>query len=196
MKKITKLFGLMLVAGAMLVGCKMEPNIDTNEIVLANGNWEMEETGFYSETSSSGTETTNMTIKATISVSGDEVTFLSMSQGSTDVYTLNDSATAADVENEKKDAEKYANIVGGSVTVDGKTITITIPMLAATDDEIAKMNKDKTTISELNQTCNENGGVKSSYAENRAIALSNSVSAASNLSSSFSGLVRLGKTIN
>ncbi len=159
MKKITKLFGLLLVAGAMLVGCKMEPNIDTNEIVLANGNWEMEETVVATGTNTKGTETTNMTIKATISVSGDEVTFLSMSQGGTDVYTLNDSATAADVENEKKDAEKYANIVGGSVTVDGKTITITIPMISATDDEIAKMNKDKTTISELNQTCNENGGV-------------------------------------
>jgi hypothetical protein len=159
MKKITKLFGLLLVAGAMLVGCKMEPNIETNEIVLANGNWEMEETGFYSETSSSGTETTNMTIKATISVSGDEVTYLSMSESGTISYTLSESATAAEVQAKKASAESLASKNGGTVTVDGKTITITIPMISATDDEIAKMNKDKTTISELNQTCNENGGV-------------------------------------
>ena len=159
MKKITKLFGLLLVAGAMLVGCKMEPNIDTNEIVLANGNWEMEETGFYSETSSSGTETTNMTIKATISVSGDEVTYLSMSESGTISYTLSESATAAEVQAKKASAESFASMNGGTVTVDGKTITITIPMRVATADEIANMNKGKDSISDLNKDCVENGGV-------------------------------------
>jgi hypothetical protein len=137
----------------------MEPNIETNEIVLANGNWEMEETGFYSETSSSGTETTNMTIKATISVSGDEVTYLSMSESGTISYTLSESATAAEVQAKKASAESLASKNGGTVTVDGKTITITISMRVATDDELANMNKGKDSISDLNKECTENGGV-------------------------------------
>ena len=159
MKKITKLFGLLLVAGAMLVGCKMEPNIDTNEIVLANGNWEMEESGVYTATSPLGTETSNVTLKGTFSVSGDEITFLSLSQSSIETFTFSESATAAEVQAKKTSAEALAGKNGGTVTVDGKTITITIPMRVATEDELANMNKGKNAISDLNKDCVEYGGV-------------------------------------
>ena len=40
MKKFAKLFGMLLVAGAMFVGCQQNVDIDTNEIKLSNGKWE------------------------------------------------------------------------------------------------------------------------------------------------------------
>lgn len=160
MKKITKLFGLLLVAGAMLVGCKMEPNIDTNEIVLANGNWEMEYTAVETGTLEEGyPETTNMTVKATVSISGDEITFVSMSQGGTQIVTFPETATDTEIQIVKGFLEIYAATVGGTVTVDGKTITSTYPMRDCTEAEIAAMNIQKQKVSDWNDECTKNNGV-------------------------------------
>lgn len=150
MKKLTKLLGLLLVAGAMFVGCQQEANIDTNEVKLSDGKWDIVTSmstkikrGLYTGSLSYGSS-------ETINVSGDTYTYISysMNQGvsftlpeGTDEKALTAFATAM-TSGESDEGENKPTVL-----INGTTITIT-NSTTATAEEIEEMNEQEHKISE------------------------------------------------
>lgn len=149
MKKLIKFLGLLLVAGAMFVGCKQEANIDTNEVKLSNGKWDIV-SSMSTKTKRGGyTGSVSNTSSETINVSGDTYTYISYSGNQSVSFTLPEGTDEAALRT------LAALMTGGdeddedkpTVTINGTTLTIT-DSYTATAEEIAKMNEDENKISE------------------------------------------------
>ena len=149
MKKLIKFLGLLLVAGAMFVGCQQEANIDTNEVKLSNGKWDIVSSmstkikkGLYTGTLSYGSS-------ETINVSGDTYTYISYSGNQSVSFTLPEGT------DETALRTLAALMTGGgeddedkpTVTINGTTLTIT-DSYTATAEEIEEMNEEEHKISE------------------------------------------------
>lgn len=152
MKKIVKLMGLLLVAGAMFMGCKQEANTRTTDFKLSNGNWELVADVTTSlddidEDELRVTLTTTYKMKQTFSVSGDAVTIKSMTINGEDSVILPTLPSQSDVEKYKqiKEAQKEE---GDTVTVNDNVITLKYSH-TATAEEIAAQNAENPKVSDI-----------------------------------------------
>ena len=147
MKKLVKLFGLLLVAGALFVGCKQNVDIDADKIELSNGTWDIkaELTGAYTEGALSGSIAYIM--KEAIKVSGDKFTYLSESQ--TIKVTLDCGSADAAAEAKASYDKAYAgNENAPTISVSGSKLIMSQTNDADAED-IAAMNEDENLVSEL-----------------------------------------------
>jgi len=147
MKKLVKLFGLLLVAGALFVGCKQNVDIDADKIELSNGTWDIkaELTGAYTEGTLSGSIAYIM--NEAIKVSGDKFTYLSESQ--TIKVTLDCGSADAAAEAKASYDKVYAgNENAPTISVSGSKLIMSQTNNADAED-IAAMNEDENLVSEF-----------------------------------------------
>ncbi|MCR4900562.1 MAG: hypothetical protein K5907_07085, partial [Treponema sp.] len=79
MKKLLKMVGLLLIAGALLAGCQKDAdannaNIETEEIKLSNGTWESKQVTTGESTSGGGTSSIKVEDKSTFDIDGEKIT--------------------------------------------------------------------------------------------------------------------------
>ena len=147
MKKLVKLFGLLLVAGALFVGCKQNVDIDADKIELSNGTWDItsEASGAYTEGTLSGSIAYIM--KEAIKVSGDKFTYLSESQ--TIKVTLDCGSADAAAAAKASFDEKYAGKEDApTISVSGSKLIMSQTYTSDAED-IAAMNEDENLVSEF-----------------------------------------------
>ena len=151
MKKLTKLFGLLLVAGALLTGCQQNVDIDTDELKLSNGKWEMnlKNTESFEGTEggvsfkSSGTEKEKDTFK----VSGDAIEYLSASgSGSGKIEFPAD--TDATILEFAKEMIAAGLPDGVELKLDGTTFSYSYTY-TATEDDLKAKNDSNPKVSEI-----------------------------------------------
>ena len=142
MKKLVKILGLLLVAGALFVGCKQEANIETDKIEFSNGKWDIVSTASAKMTDEDvGAFDMAIRYNETIQVTGDSYKYLKMSYTMSMTYEMPTEAEAAQL-------KQYLELQSGvTVTVSGKKVTAS-KTTTADADEIADMNEDENKISE------------------------------------------------
>lgn len=145
MKKLLKLLGLLLIAGALVVSCT--PSGDdgktTDTIELSDGTWEMEGTGTASATEQGVTTSVSMTEKLIFEVAGDDITFTSGT--ATMKMTMEYPPEYASYLAMMKETYEQQ---GYDVTVSGSKLTATQTEVMD-DAEIAKMNAENSKVSTL-----------------------------------------------
>ena len=121
MKKLLKFMGLLLVAGALFVGCQQNVDIDTDEVTLSNGDWKMTQTSSFSFTDEDGDKNSiSSGLSASIEVANKIFTFTAVTQNTSISITLESESAAqylksiweANLEPDEK------------ISVSGKTVTI------------------------------------------------------------------------
>ena len=149
MKKLVKILGLLLVAGALFVGCKQNVDIDADKIELSNGTWDITYTTSGTASEMGLTGTVEATSKEAIKVSGDTYTYLSSSYSVK--FTVEcgsaDAAAAAKAELEAVFAAAGEEDMP-SVSVSGSKLVLTSTETSDADD-IAAMNEDENLVSEF-----------------------------------------------
>ena len=154
MKKFAKLFGLLLVAGAMFVGCQQNVDIDTNEIKLSNGKWESNTTVTSSADvyltgthyKSSGTTKSKDVFKVT----DDVIEFLSGSESGSGKVEFDEGTSALALASAK--LMIAANLPEGvELTLDGTTYSYTYSH-TDTEDELKVQNAAKPKVSTMSST--------------------------------------------
>lgn len=149
MKKLLKLLGLLLIAGALVVSCT--PSGDdgktTDKIELSDGTWEMESTGSASSSVTQNgmtvTESVSYIMKETFTVDGDNITVTAGSN--TMKMTMEYPADYASLLTMMKPGLEEQ---GYTVTISGSKLTATQTEVMD-DAEIAKMNAENPKVSEL-----------------------------------------------
>ena len=147
MKKFVKLFGLLLVAGALFVGCKQEVNIDATEVKLSNGNWDI---SFVMSATMSESDGYKMAMESkssgAIKVDGETFTYLSYTDTGSIIITC-PSAEEAALAKDSMNAE-FEEMFGDDFTVkvDGAKI-IASASETATAEQLAYMNKGTNLVS-------------------------------------------------
>jgi hypothetical protein len=151
MKKITKLMGLLFVAGAMFIGCKQDADIRTTDFKLSSGQWEVVTDGMDSEDKIENElrVTYNSTYKAKqlFSVSGDDITIISITKNGKESVILSTLASQTDIDKYKQllEAKKKE---GDTVSVEENTVTLNYSH-TATAEEIAAQNAKNPKVSDL-----------------------------------------------
>ena len=159
MKKIAKLFGLLLVAGALLTGCQQNVDIVTDDISLSSGKWDV----YYKYTAS---ETENMygvsvklsftqESKGTISVSGDSCTTLSQTSTMSETMTFPEGTPQATLDAALAEAKEEIS----SATLNGLVISAS-ETETATAAELEEMNKKSSKVSDFKKTFPEHSLIK------------------------------------
>ncbi len=141
MKKLFKFMGLLLVAGALFMGCQQEASISTDEITLSNGTWNI----VYAQKCSYKDTTTNydLAIKTTndqtYKVANDLGTLLKGSYEYSMSITLpaeySEAVISAAVDGYEETLEE-----GQSIKVNGRTIIISEKEVF-TQEEIDEQNE-------------------------------------------------------
>ena len=147
MKKLVKILGLLLVAGALFVGCKQNVDIDADKIELSNGTWDItsEASGAYTQGALSGSIA--YISKEAIQVSGDKSTYLSVSQTIKATFDCG-SADAAAAAKAGFDEAYAGNENAPSISVSGSKLIMSQTYTADAED-IEEMNKDENLVSEF-----------------------------------------------
>ncbi|MBR4179821.1 MAG: hypothetical protein IKR45_03875 [Treponema sp.] len=150
MKKLVKILGLLLVAGALFVGCKQEANIDATEVKLSNGNWDM---SFVMSATMSESDGYKMAMETkysgAIKVEGETFTYLSYTATGSIIITC-PSAEVAALAKDTMNAEFEEWFEGDDFTVkvDGSKI-IASASETATAEQLANMNKGTNLVSKV-----------------------------------------------
>ena len=157
MKKLVKMVGLLLIAGALLAGCKKDADsnaadIETTEIKLSDGTWESEELITGESTSGGGSSSIKVEDKSTFDVSGETVTLKSNWNSMTMKTTYPDSTpddTIASVKSFYEMICAFATFGGktASVNLEGKTLTFSMEG-EANASELEEMNAEMGSTSE------------------------------------------------
>ena len=151
MKKIVKLMGLLLVAGAMFIGCKQEANTLTTDFKLSNGKWEfVADVTMSEEFLEDGvkiTESMTYNTKEMLQVTDGAIKVLSATQKKEASVTFPE-GTAQDVLDSAKALAEAKKGEGDTVTVKGTTVTLTTTH-TATDAEIEEENADNPKVSDI-----------------------------------------------
>ena len=156
MKKLVKMVGLLLIAGALLAGCNKDADgpadIVTNEVVLSNGTWESEQLMVGESESSGGSSSFKMEDKSTFDVDGEKITLKSNWNSIIMQTTYPDSANDATIQAVKEFYDMIATFatLGGktaSSTQEGKTLTFSMSG-DSTAAELAQMNDEMSSASE------------------------------------------------
>ena len=120
MKKLLKFMGLLLVAGALFMGCQQNVDIDTDEITLSEGDWSMNQNSSFTFTDEDGYKASiSAGFTALITVEGDAFTFKSVTRESVFSVTCPSEAEA----NYLKAAWDLGKETGETVSQNGKTVT-------------------------------------------------------------------------
>lgn len=158
MKKLTKIFGLMLIAGALVMGCKKDAgsdstaDIETTEITLSNGTWNCEQLIKGETTIGDVSSSIDVKDKTTFDVSGENITITSSYTSMTTATTYPASMSDEDLD---EMVETYKFVLGymalagktGEAKRDGKKVTLTIAGDASAS-EIEQMNAEMGTTTE------------------------------------------------
>ena len=158
MKKLTKIFGLMLIAGALVMGCKKDAgsdstaDIETTEITLSNGTWESNQKINGEVTSGGMSSTIDIKDKTTFEVSGENITIKSSWTSMTTTTTYPDSMSDEDIAQMKSIYDMMASIMtlGGKTAEskqEGKKLTFSMSGDASAR-EIEEMNAEMETTTE------------------------------------------------
>ena len=157
MKKLVKILGLLLVAGALFVGCKQEANIETDEIKLSNGTWDLEMRAAYSVTQSTFSASFASGENITFKVEGETYTVTKGSYNYSVTYDFGSEAAASAA---KAQLESYYKAEDGfSVSTSGSKITVKSSQ-ALDDEDIASMNKGDCNVSEFSAMFPEDAVIK------------------------------------
>ena len=154
MKKLTKLFGLLLVAGALLTGCQQNVDIDTDEIKLSNGKWEMNskvvetENGKTMGLSYESSQTTKG--KSTFKVSGDDMEYLSGSTSLSGKIEFPADTNDATIEFAKGMIETMLPS-GTELKQEGTTFSYSYSA-TATEDDIKGQNEGNPKVSSMSKS--------------------------------------------
>ena len=140
MKKLLKFMGLLLVAGALFMGCQQNVDIDTDEITLSDGTWDYNKTTTVAYEQTSIKYSWNYFSEGTFKIADKKFTYIKWSVGTSASFTVPDSTPDSYMDEYKKQVEKMPSLSGATVTVNGKTITAKYTK-SATADEIAEMNE-------------------------------------------------------
>ena len=160
MKKLLKFMGLLLVAGALFMGCQQNVNVDSDSIKLSDGTWDIDGTTSYSYEISSIKYSFSYFTDYTIKVAEKKFTYKKASGGLSASYTVPDSVPDSAMENYKKQVEEmYADEENVTIKVSGKTITVKISE-SATDEEIAKMNEVEHEAGDFAETFPDGAVIK------------------------------------
>ncbi len=156
MKKLVKILGLLLVAGALFVGCKQEANIETDEIKLSNGTWDyvQKATGTVTEDLYSVSITSDF--KMTFTVKDDNATVTKASEGMTLAWGFSSAEEAAAL---KPTIEQmFGDEEGFTVTTSGSKVIVS----GSEDydaDGIAEMNEGGLKVSDIKDSFVGDGAV-------------------------------------
>ena len=160
MKKLVKILGLLLVAGALFVGCKQEVNIDATEVKLSNGNWDV---SFVMSATMSESDGYKMAMESkssgAIKVDGETFTYLSYTSTGSIIITCPSAEVAAAAKDTMN--SQLAPFFGEddfTVKVDGAKI-IASASETATAEQLAYMNKGTNLVSEAFDYSDEEGVV-------------------------------------
>ena len=152
MKKLIKLIGLLLIAGAMMTACKGGPGndeasatIETKEIKFSNGNWEMKQ----KIDCTSNVASLKLDQNYSYSISGDNVSLTAGNFSMTQVMNFPASASDDDIATFKSNMETISVIMTmagsqSSVTSSGRSVTW---KLSGTLDENDIESENLTTSS-------------------------------------------------
>lgn len=146
MKKLVKILGLLLVAGALFVGCKQEANIETDKVELSNGTWDLVQKGTATVSEDGYSVSISENYNVTFKVADKLVTFTKGSYGMSMTWGFGSSEEAAAL---KPTIEKmFGGEEGVTVTASGSNVIV-----SASEDfdeeEIADMNKGELKASDF-----------------------------------------------
>ncbi len=162
MKKLVKILGLLLVAGALFVGCKQEANIDATEVKLSNGNWDI---SFVMSATMSESDGYKMAMESkssgAIKVEGETFTYLSYTSTGSIIITCPSAEVAAAA---AQDSDLLKLMMGEdiegdfTVKVDGSKIIVSASE-TATAEQLAYMNKGTHLVSKTFDYSDDEGVV-------------------------------------
>ncbi len=154
MKKLIKCLGLLLLAGAMMTGCKggndeASATIETKEIKFSNGNWEMKQ----DIDCKSNVSSLKMNQNYTYAISGNSVSLSSGNFSLTQVMNFPASSTDEDIANLKNNMEIVSGIMamGGAqstVTTSGRSLTWKLSG-SLSENEIENQNIATSSVDDL-----------------------------------------------
>ena len=154
MKKLIKVLGLLLLAGAMMTGCKggddeASATIETKEIKFSNGNWEMKQ----HIDCNSDVSTFKMDQNYTYAISGNSVSLSAGNFSLTQVMNFPASVSDDEIASKKSNMETVAAwmSIGGlqsTVTTSGRSLTWKLSG-SLSENEIDNQNIATSSVDDL-----------------------------------------------